>query len=177
MPPLSPQPVGDPARGKRRRASARLSLALAAFSLLLALPGAASARPFETGISGIGDYDPLSFERTHDAGASFIRLALNWPVVAPETQPANWDPTNPADPHYNWSYIDTGVTEAVRHGLNPVLQVDGAPQWAQRCKAPPGLQRSDVRSRSGRAGAFATAAAPRYSGRFTDCRASNTGTG
>ena len=167
MPPLSPQPVGDPARGKRRRASARLSLALAAFSLLLALPGAASARPFETGISGIGDYDPLSFERTHDAGASFIRLALNWPVVAPETQPANWDPTNPADPHYNWSYIDTGVTEAVRHGLNPVLLVDGAPKWAQRCKAPPGLQLSEMCDPDPAAlAAFATAAARRYSGSF-----------
>jgi hypothetical protein len=135
--------------------------------LLLALPSAASARPFETGISGIGDYNPLSFERTRDAGAHFVRLVLDWPAVAPDQQPAGWDPTNPADPHYNWSYIDTGVTEAVRQGLNPVLLVDGAPRWAQRCASPPGLQLTEMCDPDPAAlAAFATAAARRYSGSF-----------
>jgi len=145
----------------------RFALPLLALLLLLALPGAASARPFETGISGIGDYSPLSFERTRDAGARWVRLVLDWEGIAPKAQPANWDPTNPADPHYKWDYIDTGVTEAVRHGLNPLLLVDEPPKWAQRCTSPPGLQLTEVCDPDPAAlAAFATAAARRYSGTF-----------
>jgi hypothetical protein len=155
--------------GPHRRTRGRLALLpLAALLLaLLALPTIASARPFETGISGIGDYSPLSFERTRGAGASFVRLVLNWPAVAPDSQPASWDPTDPADPHYDWSFIDTGVTEAARAGLNPVLLVDGAPTWAQRCTSPPGLQLTEMCDPDPAAlAAFATAAARRYSGSF-----------
>jgi hypothetical protein len=145
-----------------------LGLPLALALLLLALPSpSASARPFETGVSGIGDYNPLSFVRTRDAGAGFVRLVLSWPSVAPTSPPPSWDPTNPADPHYDWSYIDTGVIEAVSHGLNPVLLVDGAPKWAQRCKSPPGLQLTEMCDPDPAAlAAFATAAARRYSGAF-----------
>lgn len=146
----------------------RLTLALTALTLFfLALPAAAVARPFETGLSGIGDYNPLSFERTRGAGAQWVRLNLDWDAVAPDQLPASWDPTNPADPHYDWSYIDTGVTEAVKAGLNPVLLVDGAPKWAQRCASPPGLQLSEMCDPDPNAlAAFATAAARRYSGSF-----------
>ncbi len=139
----------------------RLVLLLTALILfLLALPSAASARPFETGISGIGDYSPLSFERAREAGARYVRLVVDWPYIAPERPPAGWDPTNPADPHYrDWSYLDTGVTEAVRHGLTPLLIVDGV--------SPPGLQLNEVCDPDPAAlAAFATAAARRYSGSF-----------
>jgi hypothetical protein len=146
----------------------RLALPLLALLLLLlALPSAASARPFETGISGIGDYSPLSFERTRDAGARWVRLVLDWEHIAPKQQPGSWDPTDPGDPNYDWSYIDTGVTEAVRHGLNPLLLVDEPPKWAQRCVSPPGLQLSEACDPDPAAlAAFATAAARRYSGSF-----------
>lgn len=142
---------------------------LVATTAVLAAPQASSAavRPFETGISGIGDYHPLSFERTRGAGANFVRLVLDWAHVAPANRPAGFQPDNPADPSYNWSYIDTGVLEAVRHGLNPVLLVDGAPKWAQRCVSPPGLQATELCDPDPAAlAAFATAAARRYSGSF-----------
>ncbi|HEX5610383.1 MAG TPA: hypothetical protein VFX45_09875 [Solirubrobacterales bacterium] len=149
----------------------QLAIGLAALAVLttavLAAPRPASARPFETGISGIGDYNPLSFERTRSAGANYVRLVLNWEAVAPKTLPPAWDPANPADGHYDWSYVDLGVTEAVRHGLNPLLIVDGAPKWAQRCTTPPGLQLTDLCDPYPAALAtFATAAARRYSGNF-----------
>lgn len=155
----------------RRRHALRyspLAILLAALALIaVPRPPAADARPFVTGISGIGDYNPLSFERTRQAGAGFVRLVLDWPEVAPQSNPASWEPENPADPHYNWAYLDTGVTEAVRSGLQPVLLVDGAPGWAQRCKAPPGLQDSEMCDPDPAAlAAFATAAARRYSGSF-----------
>jgi hypothetical protein len=145
----------------------RLGLLPAALLLLLLVPGMASARPLETGISGIGDYNPISFERTRDAGARYVRLALNWHNIAPESRPAGWDPTNPGDPHYRWSYIDSGVIEATRQGLIPVLLVDGAPRWAQRCVSPPHLQLTELCDPApADLAAFATAAARRYSGTF-----------
>jgi hypothetical protein len=150
----------------RRLAICATALAVLA-TTLLAAPGPAAARPFETGISGIGDYNPLSFERTRGAGANYVRLVLNWDSVAPKTLPAAWDPANPADGHYDWSYIDVGVSEAVRHGLTPLLIVDGAPRWAQRCTTPPGLQLTELCDPDPAAlGTFATAAARRYSGNF-----------
>jgi hypothetical protein len=147
---------------------------LAAVFLLAALaltatPGKsqAAARPFETGISGIGDYNPLLFQRTYDAGARFIRLMADWEMIAPKSQPATWSPSDPADPHYNWSYLDTGIVEAVQAGLNPVILVDGAPEWAQRCQSPPGLQGAKICDPDpAQLGAFASAAARRYSGSF-----------
>lgn len=145
-----------------------VAILLAALALI-ALPrqGAAASRPFETGISGIGDYNPLSFERTKQAGAAFVRLIVPWDHIAPASQPAAWQPQDPADPNYNWSYLDAGVIEAVRAGLNPVLLVDGAPTWAQRCTAPPGLQATNLCDPDPAALAnFATAAARRYSGSF-----------
>jgi hypothetical protein len=150
----------------RRLAICGAALAILA-TVVLAAPRPASARPFETGISGIGDYNPLSFERTRGAGANYVRLVLNWEAVAPKALPPAWDPANPADAHYDFSYVDVGVTEAVRHGLTPLLIVDGAPKWAQRCTTPPGLQLTDLCDPDPAALAtFATAAARRYSGNF-----------
>ncbi len=151
----------------------RLGAALAALALLatlcLAGPRPAQARPFETGISGIGDYSPLSFDRTREAGAGFVRLALSWPSVAPVAPPASFQPADPADPAYNWTYIDTGIREAVRAGLNPVVLIDGAPRWAQRCVSPPGLQTTEACDPDpAQLAAFATAAARRYSGTFAN---------
>ncbi|MDX6602263.1 MAG: hypothetical protein QOF13_1465 [Solirubrobacterales bacterium] len=156
-----------PLRHPAIRFAAALATLAAFATLLLAAPRPAEARPFDTGISGIGDYSPLSFDRTRDAGAGFVRLALDWATVAPQSAPANWQPDNPADPSYNWSYIDLGVREAVRAGLNPVLLVDGAPRWAQRCVTPPGLQATEACDPDpAQLAAFATAAARRYSGSF-----------
>lgn len=132
-----------------------------------AQPPRATARPLVTGISGIGDYQADIFGEARSSGAAMVRLALYWEDVAPKQKPANWQPSDPADPHYNWSYIDTGVRDAVATGLTPVLLIDGAPAWAQRCKSPPGLQASELCDPDPAAlEAFAKAAASRYSGRF-----------
>lgn len=144
----------------------------AAITLLLLLaavaqPSPAQARGLETGISGIGQFEQLAFDRTREAGANFVRISVPWDVVAPKTQPAAWQPDNPADPHYDWAYLDTGIREAVRAGLQPLALVEGAPTWAQRCASPPGLQLDEICDPDpAQFAAFATAAARRYSGGF-----------
>jgi len=157
------------ARARRAFAAALIGAVLALLAVHggPARPATASARPLITGISGIGDYDPVIFEHARATGAQLVRLGLYWDAVAPRQQPASWEPENPADPHYDWDYIDQGVTEAVRTGLNPVLLVDGAPGWAQRC-SPPSIQAGGGLCNPDPAAlaAFAKAAATRYNGRF-----------
>lgn len=144
--------------------AAVLAVAMASFA---AQAAAAPAQPLVTGISGIGEYQSDVFGEARSSGAKMVRLALNWDSVAPAQKPAVWQPEDPADPHYDWGYIDKGVREAVNAGLTPVLVVDGAPQWAQRCKSPPGIQDSNLCDPDPAAlEAFAKAAASRYSGHF-----------
>jgi hypothetical protein len=141
---------------------------LAATLLALAAPAPqASALPLVTGISGVGEYQPDVFAQVRQSGAAMVRLGAYWDVVAPAQKPASWQPENPADPHYDWAYLDQGVTEAVRAGLTPVLVVDGAPAWAQRCTAPPGVQASKLCNPDPAAlEVFARTVATRYSGHF-----------
>ena len=154
----------------------RIGLLLGLLLLALALPAGASARPFETGVSGIGDYSPLSFERTREAGARYVRLAAYWENIAPKQPPANWDPTNPGDPHYDWSYLDTGVTEAVRQGLKPLLLVDGAPKWAPALQQPARPAATDLCDPDPAAlAAFATAAAAATAAASAACPGCSTG--
>jgi hypothetical protein len=142
------------------------ALALFAIQATMAQPATAAVRPLITGISGIGEYESANFEHARSSGAQLVRLGLYWGTVAPKQQPANWQPENPADPHYDWAYLDRGVTEAVKAGLTPVLLLDGAPTWAQRCTPPP-IQADGLCDPSpADLATFAKAAATRYSGHF-----------
>jgi hypothetical protein len=163
----------SPATPLRTRAPRALLLAVLLTALALfavaARPAPSQARPLETGISGIGDFNPLSFQRTREAGANFVRFAVNWASVAPKTRPDSWQPTDPADPHYDWSYIDLGITEAVQAGLQPLVLIEGAPTWAQRCVSPPHTQLENLCDPDpAELANFATAAARRYSGSFAN---------
>ena len=155
--------------------SARRTLLIAAAALLatLALAGRAQAHVFETGLQDLSAYDsgdPLAFQRTEDAGAHYVRIALRWTTVAPATRPnpgmldPAWDPTDPGSPYYgDWSSFDAQVRQAIDHNLQPILTIVDSPRWARAngCKgsvacAPTPADYS----------AFATAVAKRYSGTF-----------
>jgi hypothetical protein len=120
-----------------------------------------------TSITGLDDYDPVAFRAVRATGATFVQLAVPWYDIAPEVQPPGWQPENAGDPNYDWSYLDKGVVNAIAAGLTPVLQIDGAPHWAQRCKAPPQGPGGDLCDPDpAQLATFAKAAAYRYSGRF-----------
>ena len=90
------------------------------WALVLLLLGAlapaepAAARPLATGF-----LDPVTFEaavtqvaafdRARAAGTTSVRLALHWVSAAPQTRPPDFDPSDPADPAYNWSWFDGQV--------------------------------------------------------------------
>jgi hypothetical protein len=121
-------------------------------------------RPLYTGVTNIGSSQPLAYERTRAAGARFVRIPLDWTNAAPKTPPANWRPDDPSDPNYDWEDGDTNVTHAVQAGLIPVLQIDNAPPWVERCRAPSYLPSAICDPDPGALAAFGAAAARHYSG-------------
>lgn len=124
-------------------------------------------RPLRTGISYLYIYDaePEAFEHVKQAGGSVVLTPLEWGNIVPDEQPVGWQPESPADPNYEWEMYDRWVVNAVAAGLTPVLQVRGAPRWAQRCgfftavDTPCDPNPDDL-------AAFTTAAVSRYSGHF-----------
>src|SRR5215210_17869 len=149
-------------------------LALAAAALVLAcIAQPAAARPFETGVLDLSAFESgedLPFERTKSAGAKYVKITVYWPQVAPGGAPGTSapagppaNPTDPADPAYSWAPIDGQVRAASRHGLEPILNVTNAPEWAhapgcgtdQSCTPVIAYWRD-----------FATAVARRYNGGF-----------
>lgn len=154
-------------RVDRVRKRVLATLAAACLIVAIAQPGDASARPLVTGIAGIGNYQPDVFVQARSTGAQLVRLALPWGDVAPKERPTNWQPSDPADAHYHWDYIDDGISQAVQAGLTPVVLIDGAPKWAQHCVPPPSIQDGGVCEPDPKdLEAFAKAAASRYSGYF-----------
>lgn len=146
-----------------RRTLALLGLALLA-AVLWSPPPAAAARPLVTGITNIYEDAPLAFAQTRATGATMVRIPLHWEGAVPKAEPAGWQPSNPADPNYNWETSDMEVIRAVQAGLTPVLQLGGPPPWAQRCKAPPVAGYAACDPDPAKFAAFATAAARRYNG-------------
>lgn len=134
------------------------------------VPPAATARPIATAIQDPFLYrDPTTAsivaQRMRDAGATWVRLDIGWDEVAPRTaqKPAGFDPSNPADPAYNWSKPDDAVLEAVAKGLQPFINISEAPPWAER---PAGGRAGTNNPDPVELRQFAAAAAARYSGRF-----------
>ena len=157
------RPTASSRRGNRLRGL--LLAALAATALASAgAPAAASAQPLLTGVTNLGTNAPLAFQRTRESGASFVRIQLYWGGAAPVKKPDGWNPADPDDPAYDWTASDEAVRNAIAAGLTPVMQVDGTPQWAQRCQTPPVFPGAICDPNPADLRAFATAAASRYSG-------------
>lgn len=126
----------------------------------------AASRPLVTGLVLADPSDPRALARTREAGASFVRLSVDWALIAPEgrTQPAGFVPTDPNDPAYRWQTLDDHVRGVVAARLEPLLTLYGAPEWA----APATRERrhdGPIRPDPAAFGQFAEAVAKRYSGR------------
>lgn len=148
--------------------------ALAVLPLALALvfavaPQSARSKPLVTGVSYIDEEGPTSFDRVRRSGVRMVHIWLLWHKVAPAIEPASWDPKNPADQNYDWSWLDQWVSDATEAGLEPVLQIHGTPAWAQGCTTRPGIGVSPAapcNPAPAKLADFAQAASRRYSGSF-----------
>jgi hypothetical protein len=104
-----------------------------------------------------------AFERTAQAGAGIVRISLTWRDVVSQRPIA---PANPADPAYDFSSIDAAVTGAAARGLEPMLVVNAAPDFAEGNNAPNDAYGGTWLPDPGDYKNFMTAVATRYSGSF-----------
>ena len=161
-----------------------LHLSLIAWFAVLLLPAAADAAPASI-VRGFADgafTNLVDGEReqalanARAAGAGFVRLDVAWRQVAPagRRKPRGFHAADPADPRYRWKVVDRAVRESAAAGLEPLVVVVSAPDWAEGSDRP---RRRTAFTRAGtwkprpsELAAFLTAAAHRYDGRFTDPR-------
>jgi hypothetical protein len=158
----------------KRVALALLLAALAPF--LLAAPAAAAPHGLRLGLAegAFTGADPALREQllgeAGRAGANLALLGASWATIAPRRPAAGFDAANPADPGYDWQSLDGAVRGAVARGLEPVLEVELAPAWAEGPGRPgPALAPGGTWMPQPEAlGQFARALAARYSGGFAD---------
>ena len=96
---------------------------------LLALLAPATSRALSKAIWGQVDRDGVNqFPMYHQLGVSIYEIDLRWDEVAP-TRPV--DPADPRDPAYHWpGEIQQALTQARRFHMRVLLQIIGAPAWA-----------------------------------------------
>jgi hypothetical protein len=119
---------------------------------------------------------PAMFARARDgAGARYARLTLWWRLVAPEgaTKPTGFNASNHEDVLYDWSFFDQHVKASVAAGIQPIVYIEKSPDWAENNGVGPGGRPSAAKPGTWKPspseyGAFAYAAAQRYSGTFGD---------
>jgi hypothetical protein len=114
----------------------------------------------------VGFYDDNSFRWSPEAnknllaaeraGASVIHVTADWSQIAP-TEPAV--PANGDDPAYRIQDLDTLVGNASRYGLQVMINISGAPKWANGGQ-PPNRPPTDLSTLT----TFAHMLARRYNG-------------
>jgi hypothetical protein len=150
-------------------------LALSALVVVASVLGFASAAHGERGLkTGLGDVRYLSaasegersalFDETSAAKASVVKLDGNWRAIAGSGRPAS--PTDPADSAYNFSNLDAAVRDADARGLEPLITIVSAPDWAEGGTRPKGAREGTWRPDPNELAKFAEAVARRYSGTF-----------
>jgi beta-glucosidase/6-phospho-beta-glucosidase/beta-galactosidase len=84
-----------------------------------------------------------------------VRFTLHWDQIA-RSRPVN--PTDPADPAYDWTHATAVLAALHAQNIDVVLQLVGTPSWANGGKAA-----NVIPTSAAPFGAFATAAATHYS--------------
>lgn len=120
----------------------RAALALAASAAIgggASPPAAAQVQePFTRGVSDArlllspdAAVRRAALARAKIAGASVVRLSVGWRAIVDPAPPPSFDATDPDDPSYDFSRLDAGVRDAVAAGLEPLVMVTSAPDWAE----------------------------------------------
>jgi hypothetical protein len=163
--------------GASRRTVIRFRQALIALAAMLVsfglATGDASAAPGLTlGFSGDPSLtsgvasDAIWIDRAVAAGGQIVRVNVDWAAVAPTKRPAGFDPSNPSSPGYDWTSLDSAVTDLASRGMKVVLTISDAPTWAEGPNPPAGTQAGTWRPSPKQFAAFATAAATRFDGHY-----------
>jgi hypothetical protein len=72
---------------------------------------------------------PTAFARARSAGATYVRIGVAWPAIAPSSRPSGFDARDPTSPGYSWAGLDATVEDAAAAHVIPILDVNGIPHW------------------------------------------------
>lgn len=159
----------------RGRQAAALAVALAIAVLLgamLAAPRAGAAPSslrlgFTDGaIAGLPDRDAW-FARARAEGAGPLRIGVTWSAVSPVAPPTD-RAADPSWPGYRWNAVDDQIRAIAAGGLTPIVNVTGAPTWAQEPGRPAAVAAQAWKPDAAAYGRFMQALATRYSGSHPD---------
>jgi hypothetical protein len=152
-------------------------VALAAF--VLPTSASAAVHGLRTGFTDhlAFEYAPTEADRlvalqhARAAGATFIRVEVDWSRTAPTKPPSLAVERDPSWAGYNWTRNDQFIKDIVASGMIPLVQVGEGPNWAEgpgrpavSNAAPAGTWKPSARD----FGAFSQAVARRYSGSYPD---------
>jgi hypothetical protein len=110
----------------------------------------------------------LALARIRAAGATVVRIPVDWRDVAVATPPPGFQARDPASPGYDFARIDASVISAVTAGLTPLLVVFHAPAFAEAPQRWPYAYLGSWAPSPEALENFAAALARRYDGSFPD---------
>jgi hypothetical protein len=168
-----PRPFGvEPAAGPRPPHTSRADLQAQDDALLHG--------PFPSGglLRGTSDgglmlsEDPairaLAMAKSRTAGAGVVRIPVNWRNLVQAAPPPGFQANDPASRAYNFTRIDAAVNSAVAAGLEPLLVVSHAPDFAEASHRWPYAYPGSWAPSPAALRDFAAALARRYGGAFPD---------
>jgi hypothetical protein len=156
-----------------RRVTLIIATALAAVAGSLAGGGSAAVTPPQQFVTGI--FDPLVFgtaerdvgmDETKAAGATILRLTVDWRKVAPVTPPEGFNARDHTSPAYNWSEPDGQLLRAAKRGLSAIIDIINPPNWASEGRSTKPGYDGPINPNPQALADFAFAAATRYIGTF-----------
>jgi hypothetical protein len=164
--------------GYRRWLGARCLVALAVAVLSFGIASDHAQARFQVGLQDPGLGAGGTSAQTQAALAamraidgSVVRVGLPWASIAPsgKTIPSGFRPSDPGDPRYDWSAVDSAVRLAAHDHLRVLLTAADAPVWAQgRGRERPFVSPGAWDPNPTMFAAFIHAAAVRYSGAYPD---------
>jgi len=113
----------------------------------------------------------LALRRIDEAGATVVRIPVDWRTLVAEDPPPSFEAADPASPEYRFSPIDAAVRSAVDAGLSPLLVISHAPAFAEASPRWPYAYPGSWDPSPAAIGEFAAALARRYDGSFPDPQA------
>jgi hypothetical protein len=167
--------TAEPATGKPAAAtSPRLARAQNRRLLYGPFPTGGLTRGVSEGVLSL-DEDPsvraLAMTRIRAAGASVVRIPVDWRATVAEDPPPGFEAANPSSPEYRFAPIDAAVISAVSAGLTPLLVVSHAPAFAEASPRWPYAYAGSWDPSPSALGAFAAALARRYDGSYPNPQA------
>jgi hypothetical protein len=108
----------------------------------------------------------LALQRIREAGATVVRIPVDWRDLVDPSPPPDFEPDDPASSAYDFAPIDAAVIDTVSAGLRPLLVVSHAPAFAEASPRWPYAYPGSWAPSPAALEAFAVAIARRYDGDF-----------